>query len=33
MLLGRLEILPILVLLAPRTWIGHRRELQSTPEQ
>lgn len=29
MLLGRLEILPVLVLLAPRTWIGHRRELQS----
>lgn len=29
MLLGRLEILPILVLLAPRTWIGARRALQS----
>jgi trk/ktr system potassium uptake protein len=26
MLLGRLEILPVLVLLAPRTWIGHRRK-------
>lgn len=25
MLLGRLEILPIVVLVAPRTWIGHRR--------
>jgi trk system potassium uptake protein TrkH len=33
MLLGRLEILPILVLLAPRTWIGPRRELQSVREQ
>jgi trk/ktr system potassium uptake protein len=33
MLLGRLEILPVLVLLAPRTWIGHRRELQSVSEQ
>ncbi len=32
MLLGRLEILPVLVLLAPRTWIGHRRELQSVQE-
>ena len=29
MLLGRLEILPVLVLLAPRTWIGARRALQS----
>ena len=25
MLLGRLEILPLLVLLAPRTWVGQRR--------
>jgi trk system potassium uptake protein TrkH len=33
MLLGRLEILPVLVLLAPRTWFGHRRELQSVPKQ
>jgi trk system potassium uptake protein TrkH len=27
MLFGRLEILPFLVLLAPRTWIGHRRKM------
>ena len=27
MLLGRLEILPLLVFLAPKTWIGHRRTL------
>ena len=33
MLFGRLEILPLLVLLAPRTWIGHRRELQSAQAQ
>lgn len=31
MLLGRLEILPILVLLAPRTWIGPRQS--SAPSQ
>jgi trk system potassium uptake protein TrkH len=30
MLLGRLEILPFLVLLAPRTWIGHRTEVESS---
>lgn len=27
MLLGRLEILPLLVFLAPRTWFGQRREI------
>jgi trk system potassium uptake protein TrkH len=33
MLLGRLEILPVLVLLAPRTWIGYRRERQSVSKK
>lgn len=28
MLLGRLEILPLLVFLAPRTWIGSRRPIE-----
>lgn len=28
MLLGRLEILPLLVFLAPRTWIGRRRPVE-----
>ena len=28
MLLGRLEILPLLVFLAPRTWIGRRRPIE-----
>ena len=29
MLLGRLEILPLLVFLAPRTWIGARRPIEA----
>jgi len=28
MVLGRLEILPLLVFLAPRTWIGSRRPIE-----
>jgi trk system potassium uptake protein TrkH len=28
MLLGRLEVLPILLLLAPRTWFGHTRAVE-----
>jgi trk system potassium uptake protein TrkH len=28
MLLGRLEILPLLIFLAPRTWIGARRAIE-----
>jgi trk/ktr system potassium uptake protein len=33
MLLGRLEILPFLVFLAPRTWIGRRREPQPAKQK
>jgi trk/ktr system potassium uptake protein len=33
MLLGRLEVLPILVLLAPRTWVGRYRRLESPQER
>ncbi len=32
MLLGRLEVLPILVLMAPRTWFGRYRRIESPQE-
>ena len=33
MLLGRLEILPLLVFLAPRTWIGSRRPIEEPAKE
>jgi trk system potassium uptake protein TrkH len=33
MLLGRLEILPMLVILAPRTWIGNRQATDGVAEE
>ncbi len=33
MLLGRLEILPLLVFLSPRTWIGSRRSIENAAQR